>query len=106
MPAYFTAKQERQYEHIKKSCVTRRCRRKSKRCVSTCKRIAAATVNKFRGRRKRGVAGLGNPRQGRCCVVKNKRKIACFTDKQQAIDFKAAIRRTRGTRVFCFRKQS
>lgn len=101
MPAYWTPKQERQYKHIVKSCRARD-KRKS---IKTCKRIAAATVNKSRGRRGRSVRGLGNPRQGRCCVVKGKRKIACFVDKQQAIDFKNAIRRTRGARVFCFRRQ-
>lgn len=42
MPAAWSAKDERQYKHILKSCVKRG--RKPKRCKS----IAAATVNKQR----------------------------------------------------------
>jgi hypothetical protein len=59
MPAYWTAKEERQYKHIVKSCMSRPIRRraggscpigpKSKRC----KCIAAATVNRGRRRRRR-----------------------------------------------------
>jgi hypothetical protein len=44
MPAAWSAKDERQYEHILESCRTGR----KKRSLSTCKRIAAATVNKQR----------------------------------------------------------
>lgn len=52
MPSYWTPKQERQYKHIKTSCVKRKCRRVKgkKQCVRTCTRMAAATTNKFRGR--------------------------------------------------------
>jgi hypothetical protein len=56
MPSYWTPKQERQYGHIKQSCIQRKCRtvRGKKQCVRTCTRMAAATTNKFRGR------GLGS----------------------------------------------
>jgi len=46
MPVYFTAKEERQYQHIQKSCRTRGG------TVKGCKRIAAATVNKQRAKKK------------------------------------------------------
>lgn len=42
MPSSWTPKEERMYKHIVKSC-------KSSRPARTCKRIAAATVNKRRG---------------------------------------------------------
>jgi hypothetical protein len=42
MPRSWTAKRERQYEHIKEA------EKKSGRSVKTAKRIAAATVNKTR----------------------------------------------------------
>jgi hypothetical protein len=45
MPSYWSPKDERQYKHIVKSCHAR----DKRRSVSTCKRIAAATVNKHRG---------------------------------------------------------
>jgi hypothetical protein len=44
MPSYWSPKDERQYKHIVKSCHAR----DKRRSVSTCKRIAAATVNKHR----------------------------------------------------------
>lgn len=52
MPSYWTPKQERQYGHIKTSCIKRKCRtvRGKKRCVRICTRMAAATTNKFRAR--------------------------------------------------------
>lgn len=57
----WSAKDERQYKHIKKSCA-KKCR--SKKCMTKCTRIAAATVNKTRakqGRTKktRKLAGCG-----------------------------------------------
>jgi hypothetical protein len=54
VPASWSAKDERQYEHILSSC------RRKRRSTRTCKRIAAATVNKQRaseGRTLRGLAG-------------------------------------------------
>jgi hypothetical protein len=45
----WTAKDERQYKHIVKSCRASSRRRSTK----VCKRIAAATVNATRTRRKR-----------------------------------------------------
>lgn len=45
MPSYWSPTDERQYKHIVKSCRSR----DKRRSVSTCKRIAAATVNKHRG---------------------------------------------------------
>jgi hypothetical protein len=40
----WTAKRERQYEHILESCMAKR----GKKSKKTCQRIAAATVNKAR----------------------------------------------------------
>lgn len=45
----WSAKQERQYEHVKAACMARsRCTTKSKKtsCFKTCERIAASTVNR------------------------------------------------------------
>jgi hypothetical protein len=53
MPAW-SVKDERQYKHILKSCRTGRKRR----ALSTCKRIAAATVNKQRRRGGRTLSGV------------------------------------------------
>lgn len=56
----WSAKDERQYKHIVKSCTARK-KCKTKKCKTTCTRIAAATVNK--GRQKRGetaVRGLAD----------------------------------------------
>jgi hypothetical protein len=52
MPSHWTPKQERQYKHIKRSCVKRKCRRVrgKTQCVRTCTSMAAATTNKFRSR--------------------------------------------------------
>jgi len=48
MPKYFTKKQERMYEHIKDS------EAKQGRSPAKAKQIAAATVNKYRAKKKRG----------------------------------------------------
>lgn len=45
----WTKKDERQYEHILESCRSG----KKRRSLKTCKRIAAATVNATRARRRR-----------------------------------------------------
>lgn len=55
MPAAWSRKDERQYEHILSSC-RQGDRRRSLR---TCKRMAAATVNKQRRREGRTLGGLG-----------------------------------------------
>jgi rubrerythrin len=55
MPAAWSRKDERQYEHILRSC--RRTDRR--RSPKTCKRIAAATVNKQRRAEGRTLSGLG-----------------------------------------------
>lgn len=54
MPAAWSQRDERQYGHILKSC--RRTDRR--RSMKTCKRIAATTVNKQRGREGRTLSGL------------------------------------------------
>lgn len=51
--AAWSAKDERQYEHIKSSCLQSR----GKRAAKTCTRIAAATVNKQRAREGRTLSG-------------------------------------------------
>ena len=52
MPAAWSAKDERQYKHIVKSC------RKRGRSAKGCKRMAAATVNKTRKRQGRTLSGV------------------------------------------------
>lgn len=174
MPSYFTAKEERQYRHIKKSCLSskRYCKRKGKACTRTCMRIAAATVNKYRGthglgkikiervrvnrkgydrhgtywgvgaerpeeawhvplyrafdtstgaetytrahsapsarahvrewiatQKKRARRGLGVVR-GKCCVVRGKKRVACFHSKKDAVALKRSLR-GRGFRIRC-----
>jgi hypothetical protein len=96
MPSYWTPKQERQYKHIKASCISRKCRRVrgKRKCVRTCTRIAAATTNKFRAR------GLGAVR-GKCCVVRGKKRIACFHSRRDAVALAAALKKTRGLRIRC-----
>ena len=51
MPAAWSKKDERMYEHIVKSC---------SRSKKVCKRIAAATVNKQRGKEGRALGNLGS----------------------------------------------
>lgn len=51
MPAAWSPKDERQYKHIVASC-------RRKRGAATCKRIAAATVNKQRRTEGRTLSGL------------------------------------------------
>jgi len=46
MPAYWSKKDERQYQHIKESCMARK--RGTGRTAADCNRIAASTVNKQR----------------------------------------------------------
>jgi hypothetical protein len=53
MPKVWTAKDERMYKHIVKSCS------KKRRNKRLCKRIAAATVNKLRKRQGRTLSGCG-----------------------------------------------
>jgi len=48
MPAAWSATSERQYQHVKASCLAKRGR--SAKAKKTCTRIAAATVNKQRVR--------------------------------------------------------
>lgn len=55
----WTPKDERKYEHILESCTTSRTKRRS---FKTCQRIAAATVNKARAKRRRK-RGVGCPCQ-------------------------------------------
>ena len=55
MPAAWSAKDERQYKHILKSCKEG----DGRRSLSTCKRMAASTVNKQR-RREGRVWSLGD----------------------------------------------
>jgi hypothetical protein len=50
----WTAKDERRYEAILESCSTSKTKRRN---FKTCQRIAAATVNKFRSKRKRKGVG-------------------------------------------------
>lgn len=50
MPAYWTKKDERKYKAIVKSCTKYK---KKGRTLKVCKRIAAATVNRDRGKRKK-----------------------------------------------------
>lgn len=60
----WSAKRERQYEHIKKTCLKKRGKKSSK----LCERIAAATVNKARasaGETKAARRALGCPCQRR-----------------------------------------
>lgn len=57
MPKAWTAKDERKYEAILTSCVYTR----GKRAEKTCKRIAAATVNRDRKREGRALRGLAAP---------------------------------------------
>lgn len=52
MPAAWSKKDERQYRHIVDSCLGRR------RSEKTCKRIAAATVNKQRRREGRTLGDM------------------------------------------------
>lgn len=64
MPKAWSAKDERQYKHILKSC---------KHGEKTCKRIAAATVNKTRakqGRTKKAALGKVRASQFGCRIVK------------------------------------
>jgi hypothetical protein len=129
MPSYWTHKQERQYGHIKDSCVKRKCRtvRGKKQCVRTCTRMAAATTNKFRSqglgavhafelkeggfvecdgsvrvlrKQKRGARGLGSVR-GKCCVLRGKKRIACFHSKKDALALKRSLKKTQGLRIAC-----
>jgi hypothetical protein len=160
MPAYWTPKQERQYSHIKQSCIQRKCRtvRGKKQCVRTCTRMAAATTNKFRSqglgalriverngiyhvvddadrvrstsverwmaeaskegleeyearnpapppkfkpqRRRKGTQGLGNVR-GKCCVVRGKKRIACFHSRKDALALKRSLKKTSGLKIRC-----
>ena len=53
--AAWSRKDERQYKHIRQSCMLRR------RSMRTCTRIAAATVNKQRSREGRTLSDLGSP---------------------------------------------
>lgn len=53
----WSAKDERQYEAIKRSC-TRGSKHKKGRSPATCTRIAAATVNKQRAREGRTLSGF------------------------------------------------
>ncbi len=94
MPSYWTPKEERQYRHIKTSCLQRRCRRKTKSCIRTCTRIAAATTNKFRSK------GLGRVR-GKCCVVRGRKRIACFYNREDAVVLARELRRRKGVKVYC-----
>lgn len=52
--AAWSSKDERQYGHIRKSCIASR----GKRATKTCTRIAAATVNKQRSSEGRTLHGL------------------------------------------------
>lgn len=54
MPAAWSNKDERQYKHILKSCK----RTDRRRSTQTCKRIAAATVNRQRSAEGRTLEGL------------------------------------------------
>ena len=56
MPAYWSKKDERQYQHIKKSCMAGR--RRTGRTTADCKRVAASTVNKQRRKEGRTLTGL------------------------------------------------
>jgi hypothetical protein len=156
MPSYWTPKQERQYGHIKQSCIQRKCRtvRGKKQCVRTCARMAAATTNKFRNQGMRGLGkdpywqthptipsppnvtspcrylyctapalpgatrcarhshtqypkhppshrqGVGNVR-GKCCVLRGKKRIACFHSKKDAVVLKRSLKKTSGLRIRC-----
>lgn len=63
----WTAKNERQYKAVKKSCLAvKRCRpgRMKTKCVKLCERIAAATVNK--GRKAKGAARKRSVSGARC----------------------------------------
>ncbi len=105
MPSYWTPKEERMYRHIKGSCF-KRCRRgrvarKGRSCMSACERIAAATTNKFRKQaKKHGFRGLGVVR-GKCCVVRGKKRVACFHSKKDAVALKAALKKDRGLKIHC-----
>jgi len=65
MPAAWSAKDERQYEHILESCRTGR----KKRSLNTCKRIAASTVNKQRRIERRTLSELQAPLLNEACEM-------------------------------------
>lgn len=65
MPAYWSDKDERQYEKILESC---KKRRRGRGKTKTCKRIAAATVNKQRSREGRTLASLRGLGQARTTI--------------------------------------
>ncbi len=68
MPRSWSAKDERQYKHIVRSC------RKRRKALSTCKSIAAATVNKARAKRLGlCVCPKGYNKKGRMCVKRGRR---------------------------------
>ena len=52
MPSYWSKKDERQYQHIRKSCMAERSK-----SPAVCKRIAASTVNKQRRKEGRTLTG-------------------------------------------------
>jgi hypothetical protein len=68
MPAAWTAKDERQYGHIVKSCL------KGGRPRKRCKSMAAATVNKGRRREGRTLSGLEGRRRALCLMYGKKKR--------------------------------
>ena len=63
MPTTWSPKDERQYGHILASC-----RKRGRYGVARCKSIAAATVNKRRGREGRSLSGLGATKRRRVYI--------------------------------------
>jgi len=72
MPAYWSKKDERMYQHIKESCMTDPKRRKKGRTAKDCKRMAASTVNRQRREEGRTLTALGEEGKRVClhpCTV-------------------------------------
>lgn len=69
MPTYWSKKDERQYQAIKKSCLSRDARK-----TKVCTRMAAATVNKQRRKEGRTLSGI--PEKKKYSLVYNWKYLA------------------------------